>query len=254
LLYAFDLLELDGRDLRREAGALPMSLQLNEHIEEPGDIVFRHACKFGFEDISKRLSCPVLMLRGVSSRTVGRKFPIKSRACDTCAAVRVPLDGRPCFTVRAANGRPPYKDAEPFIRKAVELSPLVYAFTACRAHAPAASPYAARRAFRSEGSPSRSCRHSRAAACHCRPLPAAVRDTTSRPSTRAWPAAAFARLHDVRSSSFSPPGAYRDGRPCVFRAGRVSAATCASASRIARSTSRSVIVRPRARACRTRPQ
>jgi hypothetical protein len=31
-------------------------LQLSEHIEEPGDIVFRHACKLGYEGIvSKRL-------------------------------------------------------------------------------------------------------------------------------------------------------------------------------------------------------
>ena len=31
-------------------------LQLNEHISEPGDVVFRHACKMGLEGIvSKRL-------------------------------------------------------------------------------------------------------------------------------------------------------------------------------------------------------
>jgi bifunctional non-homologous end joining protein LigD len=70
-LFAFDLLELDGRDLRRESIELrksalakllrraPMNLQLNEHIEEPGEIVFRHACKLGFEGIvSKRLGSP----------------------------------------------------------------------------------------------------------------------------------------------------------------------------------------------------
>jgi bifunctional non-homologous end joining protein LigD len=68
LLYAFDLLELDGEDLRQDAievrkeilaGLLrkaPVSLQLNEHIEEPGDVVFHHACKLGLEGIvSKRL-------------------------------------------------------------------------------------------------------------------------------------------------------------------------------------------------------
>jgi ATP-dependent DNA ligase len=67
-LYAFDLLQLDSRDLRREPiedrkaelarllrRAKP-GLQLNEHISEPGDIVFRHACKLGLEGIvSKRL-------------------------------------------------------------------------------------------------------------------------------------------------------------------------------------------------------
>ena len=68
LLYAFDLLKLDGRDLRREPIELrkatlfkllrkaSVCLQLNEHIEEPGDIVFLHACKLGFEGmVSKRL-------------------------------------------------------------------------------------------------------------------------------------------------------------------------------------------------------
>jgi bifunctional non-homologous end joining protein LigD len=70
-LYAFDLLQLDSRDLRREpiedrkaelAKLLrhaKSGLQLNEHISEPGDIVFRHACKLGVEGIvSKRLGSP----------------------------------------------------------------------------------------------------------------------------------------------------------------------------------------------------
>jgi ATP-dependent DNA ligase len=35
------------------------ALQLNEHIVESCDIVFRHACKLGFESIvSKRLGSP----------------------------------------------------------------------------------------------------------------------------------------------------------------------------------------------------
>jgi ATP-dependent DNA ligase len=67
-LYAFDLLELNGQDLRREPieirkrqlatllRAARVGLQLNEHISEPGDVVFRHACKMGLEGIvSKRL-------------------------------------------------------------------------------------------------------------------------------------------------------------------------------------------------------
>jgi ATP-dependent DNA ligase len=68
-LYAFDLLELDGADMRREpievrkatlASILRKSrhgLRLNEHLEHPeGDVVFRHACKMGLEGIvSKRL-------------------------------------------------------------------------------------------------------------------------------------------------------------------------------------------------------
>ena len=71
-LYAFDLLELDGADMRREpievrkatlASILrksPHGVRLNEHLEHPdGAEVFQHACKMGLEGIvSKRLgSC-----------------------------------------------------------------------------------------------------------------------------------------------------------------------------------------------------
>jgi len=36
-------------------GSLP-GLRLNEHLAQPGELVFRHACKMGFEGIvSKRL-------------------------------------------------------------------------------------------------------------------------------------------------------------------------------------------------------
>ncbi len=68
---AFDLLELDGRDLRREpiekrkallAKLLKgshLSIVLNEHFEEDGEIVFREACRLGCEGIvSKRLGSP----------------------------------------------------------------------------------------------------------------------------------------------------------------------------------------------------
>jgi bifunctional non-homologous end joining protein LigD len=71
VLFAFDLLELAGKDLRRtqleeRKGVLaklvrkaPWSVQLNEHLAERGDIVFRHACKLGFEGIVfKRLGSP----------------------------------------------------------------------------------------------------------------------------------------------------------------------------------------------------
>jgi bifunctional non-homologous end joining protein LigD len=68
-LYAFDLLELDGQDLRREPletrkatlasslrGSKP-GVRLNEHLaHDDGAIVFAHACKLGCEGIvSKRL-------------------------------------------------------------------------------------------------------------------------------------------------------------------------------------------------------
>jgi bifunctional non-homologous end joining protein LigD len=66
-LYAFDVIEMNGDDLRRDplqgrkatlamilAKASP-GIRLNEHIVEDGQIVFDHACKLGFEGIvSKR--------------------------------------------------------------------------------------------------------------------------------------------------------------------------------------------------------
>ena len=68
-LYAFDLLELGGTDMRREpievrkatlASILRKSrpgVRLNEHLEHPdGLTVFHHACRMGLEGIvSKRL-------------------------------------------------------------------------------------------------------------------------------------------------------------------------------------------------------
>ena len=72
LLYAFDLLELDGQNMRREPfetrkatlasllrGSCP-GVRLNEHLEhDDGAILFRHACAMGLEGIvSKRLGSP----------------------------------------------------------------------------------------------------------------------------------------------------------------------------------------------------
>jgi bifunctional non-homologous end joining protein LigD len=71
-LYAFDLIALNGDDLRREplkvrkatlASVLAKAtagLRLNEHIEhDDGEVVFRHACKMGLEGIvSKRKASP----------------------------------------------------------------------------------------------------------------------------------------------------------------------------------------------------
>jgi bifunctional non-homologous end joining protein LigD len=65
---AFDLLELDGRDLRREPiekrkalldkllRGSHLSIILNEHYDGDGAIVFKYACKLGCEGIvSKRI-------------------------------------------------------------------------------------------------------------------------------------------------------------------------------------------------------
>jgi bifunctional non-homologous end joining protein LigD len=86
MLFVFDLLELAGKDLRRTpveerkrllAKLLRKSswaLQLNEHIAESGDIVFRHACKLGYEGIvSKRLGSPYVS--GRSRHWVKSKNP-----------------------------------------------------------------------------------------------------------------------------------------------------------------------------------
>jgi bifunctional non-homologous end joining protein LigD len=71
-LYAFDLIELNGDDLRREplpvrkatlASVLAkagLGLRLNTHLDhDDGEVVFRHACKMGLEGIvSKRRDSP----------------------------------------------------------------------------------------------------------------------------------------------------------------------------------------------------
>jgi bifunctional non-homologous end joining protein LigD len=66
-LYAFDLIELNGDDLRRDPlevrkatlrsmlAKAGLSLRFNEHMEGDGPTVFAHACKLGLEGIvSKR--------------------------------------------------------------------------------------------------------------------------------------------------------------------------------------------------------
>jgi bifunctional non-homologous end joining protein LigD len=71
-LYAFDLIALNGDNLRREPLAVRKAtlasmlakaaagLWLNEHMEhDDGEVVFRHACKMGLEGIvSKRKGSP----------------------------------------------------------------------------------------------------------------------------------------------------------------------------------------------------
>jgi bifunctional non-homologous end joining protein LigD len=70
-LYAFDMIELNGDDLRHDplegrkatlemvlAKAWP-GLRFNEHMEGDGETVFRHACTLGLEGIvSKRKDSP----------------------------------------------------------------------------------------------------------------------------------------------------------------------------------------------------
>jgi bifunctional non-homologous end joining protein LigD len=71
MLYAFDLQEFNGEDLRplplaerkaklaRLLARKPLGIVFNEHTDADGATVFRHACKLGLEGIvSKRLSPP----------------------------------------------------------------------------------------------------------------------------------------------------------------------------------------------------
>jgi bifunctional non-homologous end joining protein LigD len=71
MLYAFDLLELDGEDLRglplsnrkkrlaKLVGKRRLGIVLNDHTDEDGTLLFLHACKLGLEGIvSKKLSAP----------------------------------------------------------------------------------------------------------------------------------------------------------------------------------------------------
>jgi bifunctional non-homologous end joining protein LigD len=71
MLYAFDLLELNGEDMRglplrerkvRLERLLSLSrtgIVFNEHTDQDGATVFQHACKLGLEGIvSKRLTAP----------------------------------------------------------------------------------------------------------------------------------------------------------------------------------------------------
>src|SRR5499433_2993728 len=70
-LYAFDLIELNGDDMRRDPlevrkatlrsmlAKAGLGLRFNEHLEGDGPTVFAHACKMGLEGIvSKRKASP----------------------------------------------------------------------------------------------------------------------------------------------------------------------------------------------------
>jgi bifunctional non-homologous end joining protein LigD len=71
ILHAFDLLEFDGEDFRplplakrkarlaRLLARVNAGIAMNEHTDDDGAVVFRHACTMGLEGIvSKRLTAP----------------------------------------------------------------------------------------------------------------------------------------------------------------------------------------------------
>jgi ATP-dependent DNA ligase len=73
-MWAFDVIELDTEDMRREPLEMRRAtleallrrpsasgIRFNEHIQEDGPIVFKHACRLGLEGIvSKRKDSPYL--------------------------------------------------------------------------------------------------------------------------------------------------------------------------------------------------
>jgi bifunctional non-homologous end joining protein LigD len=91
-LFAFDLIELDGDDLRREplevrkatlASVLSKAapgLRVNEHIEADGPTVFGHACKMGLEGIVSK--------RKTSTYRSGRSLDWLKFKNPACEAVR----------------------------------------------------------------------------------------------------------------------------------------------------------------------
>jgi bifunctional non-homologous end joining protein LigD len=92
ILYAFDLIEIDGDDLRREPIEARKSrlqralrhhkpaIQYNAHLQAEGDLVFYQACQMGLEGIvSKR--------RGSPYRSGQSRHCLKSKN-PTCKAVR----------------------------------------------------------------------------------------------------------------------------------------------------------------------
>lgn len=68
LFYAFDLLFLDGEDLRRKPlverkaalakllAGVPDPLRYSEHFEEDGDVMLRHACRLSLEGLVSKLA------------------------------------------------------------------------------------------------------------------------------------------------------------------------------------------------------
>jgi bifunctional non-homologous end joining protein LigD len=88
-LYAFDLIELNGDDLRgdplevRKAtlanilAGVCHGIWFNDHIEDDGPTVFKHACKLGLEGIvSKRKDSPYRSGRSADRRGTGRRMSL----------------------------------------------------------------------------------------------------------------------------------------------------------------------------------
>jgi hypothetical protein len=102
-LYAFDLMELDGEDLRRLAlverklrlrrllACRKSGIVYNDHLEGEGAMIFAHACKLGMEGIvSKRRDF------GYSSGRARHWIKVKNRRhLPRCGSRRGSSDGCP---------------------------------------------------------------------------------------------------------------------------------------------------------------
>ncbi|AZO72582.1 DNA ligase D [Mesorhizobium sp. M1D.F.Ca.ET.043.01.1.1] len=81
IYYVFDLMRLDGKDLRREPlverkhalaellGEQPQNsaLRFSDHFSEPGKVILQHVCRMGLEGVvSKRADAPYRSGRGLS--------------------------------------------------------------------------------------------------------------------------------------------------------------------------------------------
>jgi bifunctional non-homologous end joining protein LigD len=127
-MWAFDLIELNGQDMRREplevrkatlASVLRScraGLQFNQHLEHPGDIVFRHACKRAWRASSRSGWGRVTSAAG---RATGSSSKIRMRQRSTASSRRTG-EGRgggdwgwtgrnphPCLSLRDLGGGRP---------------------------------------------------------------------------------------------------------------------------------------------------
>jgi bifunctional non-homologous end joining protein LigD len=71
MMYAFDLFELDGEDLRalplrdrkkrlaRLLGGRQLGIVLSDHTDDDGATIFLQACKMGLEGIVSKRLCPI---------------------------------------------------------------------------------------------------------------------------------------------------------------------------------------------------
>ena len=104
ILFAFDLIELNGEDLRREPlltrkstllnllKGKPAGIVYNEHMEGDGPMIFRHACRLGVRDLLQAGGCAEPI--GGSRDWIKTKAPTRGRgvhrggpaACLECRA------------------------------------------------------------------------------------------------------------------------------------------------------------------------